>query len=384
LKKENDMRKSRNRSRKLTVESLENRALLAGNVSVFVDGTVLKIIGDGRGNGVSVQELDQNRYFVTGFAVSGGNTTINGQLAGRIVQGVRHIDADLNSGYDVFVMSNSAFRRNQLAQQLSGNTAGPIQASPEAANPNTTDPVTTRVSGNVSVKMDQGNDGVGIVARIGTLNSNGDIVEGVLSINGGDGRDQAITDRTTAFDDMLFDMGSGNDSVHADVARVGDFVFANLGDGDDSFVSNNAHGWHSHILGGNGNDSIQVSNYRFEREVLLDGGSGNDFVNARGLEALSIAIITGDGEDGVNVDSSTSHSGLTIDTGSSHDWVILQNSFVNGPLGIFMGDQDDNLRIGNTTAGDTTLSGGSGFDRYHSDGGNNVKTLNKSGFEQNA
>src|SRR5688572_22685435 len=108
------------KSRKLWLESLENRALLAGNVSVSVDGNVLTIVGDDRGNGVSIQQLDHNRFFVTGFALNGSNTTINGQLNGRIVQGVRHIDVDLNAGWDMFIMSNSDFRRNELAQQLSG------------------------------------------------------------------------------------------------------------------------------------------------------------------------------------------------------------------------------------------------------------------------
>jgi hypothetical protein len=371
------------KSRKLWVESLENRALLAGNVSVFADGNVLKIVGDGLSNGVSVQQLDHNRYFVTGFALNGADTTINGQLNGRIVSGVSHIDADLNHGWDIFILTNSAFRRNEMAQRFSGGTAGPVPASPEAPNPNT-HPVTARVTGDISVKGDEGNDGVGIRARLGLRNSNGDILEGVLTILGGSHNDQVDVDYTEAFDDILFDMGSGNDSVHADVARVGDFLFASLGDGNDSYISNNAHGWHSQVLGGNGNDSMQVSNYRFEQEVFLDGGSGADRISASGMSGMSIAIVTGDGNDSVNVDGSTSRGGYTIDTGSGNDSVALRNTTVHGHLGIFLGDHDDTLRIGNTVTDDTTLSGGSGFDRYFNDGGNNLRSLDKSGFEQNA
>jgi hypothetical protein len=371
------------KSRKLGVETLENRALLAGNVSVSVSGNTLNIIGDGRANGVSVQELDHNRYFVTGFALDGSNTTVNGQTAGRIVQGVRNINVDLNAGWDVFVMSNSAFRRDQLAQQLSGGTAGPIQASPQAANANTTNAVTTRVTGNVTVAMDDGNDGVGIGARIGSLDSNGNITAGVLKIVGGNGADQVNVDRTEAFDDMLFEMGSGNDSVHADVARVGDFLFANLGDGDDSFVSNNAHGWHSQILGGNGNDSVQVSNYRFEQEVFIDGGSGNDRISANGIEGISIAIVTGDGNDNVNVNGASSHGGATVDMGSGNDFASLQNMWVKDHLGVYQGDGDDTLRLGNSSGNSVALNGGSGFDTFFSDGGNGFKTVSKSGYEQN-
>jgi len=65
-------------SRKLWVESLENRALLAGNVSVSVSDGTLFITGGSAGNGVSVQQLNSGRYYITGFNVSGGNTTVNG------------------------------------------------------------------------------------------------------------------------------------------------------------------------------------------------------------------------------------------------------------------------------------------------------------------
>lgn len=370
------------KSRKLWVESLENRTLLAGNVSVFVDGDVLKIIGDGQGNGVSVQQLDNNKFFVTGFAASGGDTTVNGQLTGRIVSGVNHIDADLNAGWDIFIMSNSAFRRDQLAQQLSGGTAGPIQASPEAPNANTTDPVTTRVTGNVSVKLDDGNDGVGIGARIGRLDANGNIINGVLSINGGNGRDQVNVDRSTAFDDMLFDMGSGNDTVQANTVRVGDFIFASMGDGSDRFVSDNAHGWHSQILGGNQDDVVDIRNYRMEQEVFVDTGSGNDRIYGSGVGGISIAFVTGDGNDRIGVDGANSRGGTTVDTGSGNDFVRLNGFFTADHLGVFQGDGDDTLRLKNTTADDTTLSGGSGFDTYFNDGGNNLGGLSKSGYEQ--
>jgi hypothetical protein len=370
------------KSRKLWVESLENRALLAGNVSVSVDGDVLHIDGDGNGNGVSVQQIDTNKYFVTGFALNGSNTTINGQSTGRVVSGIRHFDVDLNAGSDIFIMSNSAFRRDQLAQQLSGGTAGPIQASPQASNTNTTHPVTTRVVGDVTIDLDDGNDGVGLGARIGHNDSNGNIVDGVLAINGGNGRDQVNVDRSTAFDDMLFNMGSGNDTVHADVVRVGDFIFASMGDGIDRFTSNNAHGWHSQILGGNHNDVVDIRNYRMEQEVFVDTGSGNDRIYGAGVGGISIAFVTGDGDDSVGVDGANSRGGSTVDTGSGNDFVRLNGFFTEDHLGVFQGDGDDTLRLKDTTADDTTLSGGSGFDRFFNDGGNNLGGLSKSGYEQ--
>jgi len=372
------------KSRQLFVENLENRAMLAGNVAVSVSGDTLVITGDNNSNGVSVQQLDTRKFFVTGFSANGGNTTINGGAQGRIFTGINNISVDLNRGYDLFVMSNSAYRRDQLAQQLSGGTAGAIPASPQAANPNTTDKVTTRVLGDVTIATDEGNDGVGVGAFIGTRDANGNIVKGVLNVSGGSGNDKVIADRTQVVDDMLFDMGDGADSVHADAVRAGDFIFASLGSGGDRFDSNNAHGWHSQILGGSGNDTINVSQYRMEQETYLDGGSENDTITARGVGGGVIAIITGDGNDQVDVNGSNSRGGYTVDTGSGNDSVAIRNTWVAGHLGVFLGDGDDTLRVGNTTTGDTTFSGGSGNDSYFNEGGNNLRSLDKSGFEHNA
>lgn len=372
------------KSRKLNVEGLEKRAMLAGNVSVAVNGDTLVITGDNFSNGVAVEQLDHDRYFVSGFGLQGANTTINGQNTGRIVSGVRHIDVDLNRGYDIFVMSNSAWRRNDLAQTLSGGTAGPIQVSPEAANPNTTHPVTTRVRGNVTIDLDEGNDGVGMGARIGTRDSNGHTSGGVLKVNGGDGHDRVIADRTEVFDDMLFNMGSGDDTVQANVARTWDFLFADLGDGHDRFISDNAHGWHSHILGGNGNDVVDIRNFHMEQEVFVDGGSGHDRFYGAGVSGNSIAIVTGDGNDRVGIDGANSRGGATVDTGSGNDFVRLNRVFVADHAGVYQGDGDDTLRVRSSTADHATLSGGSGFDRFFNDGGNSFGSLHKSGYEQNS
>src|SRR4051812_4522706 len=114
--------------RKLGVEGLERRSMLAGNIHAEVNGGVLVITGDDLGNGVSVQQLGEGKYFVSGFSVNGGNTTTNGNADGHVFSGAKSgINVDLNGGPDLFIVSNSAFRRAQLASQFSGGTAGPIQ-----------------------------------------------------------------------------------------------------------------------------------------------------------------------------------------------------------------------------------------------------------------
>src|SRR5688572_29531503 len=48
--------------RKLGVEGLERRSMLAGNIHAEVNGGVLVITGDDAGNGVSVQQLGEGKY----------------------------------------------------------------------------------------------------------------------------------------------------------------------------------------------------------------------------------------------------------------------------------------------------------------------------------
>lgn len=371
------------KSRMLFVESLENRALLAGNVFVSVDdGGALNIRGDNLSNGVAVQELGNGRYFVSGFVLNNSNTTINGQANGRVFSGVTDdVRVTLNNGYDVFVMSNSAFRRQQLADQLSNNTAGPVQNSPVAPNGNV-HAVTTRVFGDLLIDMGNGNDGVGFGARVGTRDADGDITRGgVIKVTTGDGSDRVLAARSEAFDDMIFNTGSGNDTVNADVARVGDFLLANLGDGNDRYESNNAHGFHSQVYGNAGNDNIQVSDYFFEEEVFLNGGDGNNNINANGLSGNHINITTGSGADNITVQRSRSFDDYIVNTGAGNDFVRLNQTQVDDVLSVYLLDGDDTLRIGNSSARHAHLDGGAGFDRFFNDGGNTTGSRRIVNFE---
>lgn len=371
------------KSRMLFVENLEGRAMLAGNVMVSVDGGgALNISGDNLSNGVSVQELGNGKFFVSGFNLNNGTTTINGQANGQVFSGVTDdVRVALANGYDVFVMSNSAFRRQQLADQLSNNTAGNVQTSPVAPS-NTTHSVTSRVFGDLLIDMGNGNDGVGFGARVGTRNANGDLTRGgVINVATGDGADRVLAARSEAFDDMIFNMGSGNDSVNADVARVGDFLLGDMGDGNDRYVSNNAHGFHSQVYGGAGNDNIQVSDYFFEEEVFLNGGDGNNNISANGLSGSNLNITTGSGTDNINVQRARSYDDFIVNTGAGNDFVRLNNVQVDDVLSVSLLDGDDTLRISNSSSYDTNLDGGADFDRLFDDGGNALGSPNVSGFE---
>jgi len=372
------MRKHRN----LFVEGLENRAMLAGNVAVSVSSGSLVITGDGAGNGVSVQQLNSGRYYVTGFSVSGGNTTVNGSLAGKIVSGVTNdINVDLNAGNDVFVMSNRASRRAELAASLSGGTAGPIQPSPEAPS-GSVDPGLTRVPKNLSVVTDDGADGVGFTARVGSNDLNGgDHVGGVATITTGNQNDRVIAKNSTIFDDLLIDTGNGNDNVHTDGSGTYDFLYATLGAGNDAFSSDRNWGFHSQIYGGDGHDFISVTNYNFTEEVFLHGGQGDNTINAGNMNAGHVSVWGLSGRDTVNLRNCSSSANFLVDVGESNDDVNLDDVDAAGSLLVYLQGGDDDLDVANSQTGDTLFDGGAGFDNYDNNGGNSLGSPTIINFE---
>jgi hypothetical protein len=204
-------------TRKLVLEVCEPRLPLAGNLTVSVTNGTLSILGDGANNGVSIQELDRARYFVSGFALSGSNTTVNGQSQGLALANVTAgMHVELNAGDDALIISNSRFRRNQLAAEFSGSASTTVPSSSETPAA-TVHRVTTRVPGNIFIDLGDGNDSVGFGARIGTSTIPHHL-SGTIQVIGGAGNDHVIADRTEAFQSMRFDLGDGNG---VSVSKVG-------------------------------------------------------------------------------------------------------------------------------------------------------------------
>src|SRR5690348_6679077 len=74
-------------------ERLENRALLAGNVTAAVVAGTLNLTGDASGNALLVVQTASNTWRVQGLG-----TTINGGNTAFLASGVTDITADLMDG----------------------------------------------------------------------------------------------------------------------------------------------------------------------------------------------------------------------------------------------------------------------------------------------
>jgi|GEM_PF-4599200 len=65
-------------SRRLQLESLENRELMAGNVSVSFSGSELRIVGDSAANHIEVRQSSPGVYKINGVFEGGSPTKVNG------------------------------------------------------------------------------------------------------------------------------------------------------------------------------------------------------------------------------------------------------------------------------------------------------------------
>ena len=104
-------RPAQRNQRTLAVESLESRAMLAGNVLVSVDSAGnVRITGDNADNRLTITQSGNGSYLIMGQ-----QTTING-LASRTVTGVRRsLAMDLRGGNDEVTFTGA----------LPGGTFGP-------------------------------------------------------------------------------------------------------------------------------------------------------------------------------------------------------------------------------------------------------------------
>ncbi len=110
------MRATRSRSRAFRFETLENRAMLAGNVLASVSGTTLNITGDAAANSIQITQNSSGNWKVTGVA-----TKVNGSSSFTSNTLVTDILIDLMAGNDTTNISKGSLSGEILWSDASGN-----------------------------------------------------------------------------------------------------------------------------------------------------------------------------------------------------------------------------------------------------------------------
>ncbi|MBN8601562.1 MAG: hypothetical protein J0M26_11080 [Planctomycetes bacterium] len=290
---------------RLGVESLEDRRLLAGNITATFIGGNLVLRGDAADNAVLIAQTSANKISITGKSDSGSATTING-LAGPVVftGALNSIDADLGGGNDQFLVGNSSSDVNKLNDEIltgraasfsglaSARTVVRYGISVRGGNGVDSVAIIADVGGDVYVDLGANNDGIGIQGSVvkgsvvvdggaGELSNfiiRGTSVSNQVVINGGAGVNRVIVGTSSA-SGLTINTRDSNDSVDVTSANIANSIVLNTSGGNDSIlVSGTAIGGSLRVNAGFGDDSISIDNASIRLDAIILAGVGNDTV----------------------------------------------------------------------------------------------------------
>jgi hypothetical protein len=381
--------------RRLTLEHLETRAMLAGNVSVSVSGGSLLVRGNNSSNQIAIVQLDAGEYAVVGL----NGTKVNGGTDPVVKSGVdNNIDIDLKKGNDVVGIGNDIETLSQWAEGFGIEI--PDATLPAGA------PSQLKVPRNLNIRLSDGNDAAAVIAKVDSQfiadlgNGNdslivqGSKVGGDFIVRGGNGHDLLYTDGTEVARTYNANMGNGRNAVELWNSSIGrSAVIISGKDGDvidiaDSAIEDNlivrtgsghdevyahSHGAEGMVVGnnvdintGSGNDYVDVAG-DIDNLLVLVTGNGNDEVFLEDLEAEDLVAVLGSGNDYMEAVNVEIGDNALLDAGSGNDRVYIEDSIVDDVFTALMGSGNDFLEICNSVAKKANLQGGSGKDELRSD-----------------
>lgn len=346
----------RNVNRRLRMEGLEERQLMAGDVAVSMFGGELMINGDEAGNAVMVSKLNDGGFKISGLWTDGAYTTINGQSE-TTVNGVNGMHIDLDDGNDQLYINNT-YSGNDLV-----------------------------VNGDLNIKTGGGDDQVRIINT--TVTGKASIVTDQDSATGSpwwndqpSGDDNVTLDGLIVYDDMDIKTGKGSDSVNFDSFFTNNYpqwnvvdqlsIDTGVGTNDGDTVDMDYVFAHEsiNVLTGNGDDHIHTKHANAVEGIYMSTYGGqdtvdvdySDYMNWNGIgSAAHLSINTGSGSDNVTLDHVDVRGSVALTTGSGNDTVEMNDVHAHDAIYADLGAHSDTLKIRNSSAASAYLYGGSNW-----------------------
>jgi hypothetical protein len=301
------------RQRFFSLETLEVRHALAGDVMAVMYGQMLVVWGDAEANGaVLTYDSTTLSYHVTGQDAGGSPTTINGQTE-AVLSGVQSVAVLLNGGDDTFSVGSPEAVDVVISQWLSidmGDGNDNVQLGQGGNAPGGDDPTALHLRTGTSIVIDlgSGDDHLELAnAEIGW----------VLNIAAGEGNDEV--DFATEFTPD----GATNPVLFPVLVRGG--VNINLGGGEDELTIHNAiFQQQLQILDGAGAAHIDLHNLNIARKLDIDTASDGDQIDIDFVQARDLTIDSNNGIDDVDFTNCRFRS-LIVKLGSQRDALLLRN-----------------------------------------------------------
>jgi|GEM_PF-5441642 len=281
--------------RRLFLEGLETRAMLAGNVTASVSGGTLFVTGDNADNNVVIQQTGTDQFTVVG--VTGSATTVNGKPEGIVFtgNGVRNFEINLRGGNDTLGISNDLTYLDALSAEL---VAGPVVPP---VTPAATTASALSLRGYANIRGGVGNDAIAVNLRAGAS----------IFVDANAGSDAVVVEGSTAVS-LVVNTDTGNQSTDgADYLRVRNVaissgaIVANTFSGDDTllitddsaaaFVINSGVG--ATISGQTDVDNLIAARLVARGDVLIFAGAGDDAVGVNDIDARFFLAVGQNGND---------------------------------------------------------------------------------------
>jgi hypothetical protein len=341
----------------LAVETLETRAMMAGNVTASVSGGTLIIKGDISANEIMISQTSATTGAYTITPIAGSSTTINsGAVAVNFLNVVR-FDIKMNGGDDKVGIGNDLDVLADLFDSITDDPedepeAGLLAESEEENTENDPEIVITTLFGDDEEDEIDLEDPEFTAEQMAVLPTK---VRGLTSVDLGDGNDMLVA-MVRSTSNLVVAGGKGSDAVLSILTSVGNIAIntdpsKGEGMGDDlaavvmSNVRSNlaitTEGGNDGVLvlassvtnfgvnaGGpatvslTDNDFVMISSLYAADNVGVQTEVGDDGIYVDDLIADTIQVASGFGDDEVSVTSS-SLLNLVIDTSAGEDWVTV-------------------------------------------------------------
>jgi hypothetical protein len=295
------------RTRRLSFESLEIRALLAGNVTASINDGIVTIIGDDAANAIRVGSQG-----FSGQTMEGAPTSINGVPNGSFDwgPGAFGIRIQMQGGGDFVRTDNTVF--SLVADMGAGNDnfLGFIM----------------RTSTELIVDGGDGDDAITLTGQE-RLNRFRNTIGTSAVLRGGAGGDLIDLTNTDASRELVIYGGAGSDLIKTLGGSVSNLLY---------------------ISGEAGSDRIEVSQYRIQNYLTLDGGEGfNSFKVDTASPEIGMAVYSGSDADYLETNGGALGYTAFIMGGGNDYMIVTIAGFVGTDwLGLIMGDGADYVVVG--------------------------------------
>lgn len=387
--------------RRIGVESLEAKQLLAGDVSIDVVEGRLVVSGDDAANYLVIESGDSpGSYLVTGLPSADGEaTTLNGGEDPVMVEGVEHgASIQLGDGDDVLRIHDAAFAGSVTIRTGGGDDAVGIGELPRPADAPPPDSTVDQPEEEASGNSERPRPNVA--------------VRGNLMIATGEGDDRVALGGVHVGRNLAIHTGAGDDEVHVGMnpppgtnpdgppptegdapPPVPNGAAPPAANGEtpppapdgtapahhDGPAARNAVEGRVSIATGRGDDVVSIEALGRARDVVVVAGAGDDAVHLDGARVGRLRIAAGEGDDEVGVRHVEARA-ARIALGAGDDSAALGESKF-GRLALSAGAGDDEAMFRDIAARQAQLSGGPGQDALTLAGENAFANLLIRGFE---